>query len=246
LIQLKTSVTSPKYSILINGGLCDYFLGKRGLRQGDPLPPYLFVIAMGILSCTLNSAAATGGLRYDPKCRRVSLAHLCSADDLMVFTNGPLEDLQAINSILKDAHHLSGLKCDPAKSELYHAGVSDDLAERLKEESGFKVGLLPVKYLGMLLISGKLDYNDCRIHHWASKSLSFAGTLQLISSVIFSIANYWCNYLYSEVIFNDQRIWPYARSWLIYIQASICGIISPSSSSEDNVVWKIDTGWNIF
>lgn len=176
---------------------------------------------MGILSCTLNSAAATGGLRYDPKCRRVSLAHLCSADDLMVFTNGPLEDLQAINSILKDAHHLSGLKCDPAKSELYHAGVSDDLAERLKEESGFKVGQLPVKYLGVLLISGKLDYNDCRIHHWASKSLSFAGTLQHISSVIFSIANYWCNYLYSEVILNDQWIWPYARSWLIFKLLSV-------------------------
>lgn len=114
------------------------------------------------------------------------------------------------------------MKCNPAKStELYHAGVSDDLAERLKEESGFKVGLLPVKYLGVLVISGKLDYNDCRIHHWASKSLSFAGTLQLISSVIFSITNYWCNYLYSEVILDDQWIWPYARSWLIFKLLSV-------------------------
>lgn len=67
--------------------------------------------------------------------------------------------------------------------------------------SRFKMGKLPVEHLVVPLITGKLTIHDCmpsldkissRIQHWATKLLFFAGRQQLVSSVIFSLQNYWC------------------------------------------------------
>ena len=75
------------------------------------------------------------------------------------------------------------------------------IKEVLKWLTGFRLGSLPMKYLGVPLISSKLSHSDCqplldkiiaRIQSWTSSSLSFAGRLQLISSVLYSIQAYWC------------------------------------------------------
>ena len=54
---IRSCITNSMFSISINGGLVGYFKGARGVRQGDPLSPYLFVIAMNMFSKLLDAAA---------------------------------------------------------------------------------------------------------------------------------------------------------------------------------------------
>lgn len=87
---IQVCITSPWFSIIVNGGLEGYFKGEKGIRQGDPLSPYIFVLVMNVLSSMLDIAAANGIVRYHPKCKRISLTHLCFADNLLIFLKGDL------------------------------------------------------------------------------------------------------------------------------------------------------------
>jgi hypothetical protein len=155
---LKACITIPRYSIMINGVLCGFFEGRKGSRQGDPLSPYLFAIAMEVLSCMPNSAADNGVLSYNSRCSKIHLIHLCFADDLVIFTEGCTEAILAIKRILCQFDDLPGLKCNPAKREFNRGGInSDSMAARMKEVSGFNMGVLPVRYLGVPLITEKFQ-----------------------------------------------------------------------------------------
>lgn len=83
----------PLFSININGGLCGWFVGQNGIRQGDPLSPYLFVIAMEALSCTLDKAALQGQLPFHPKRKKIALTRQCFADDLLIVTNRSVQGI---------------------------------------------------------------------------------------------------------------------------------------------------------
>lgn len=106
------------FSVIIVGGLerC-LFSGKRGIMQGDPFSPYLFVIVMEVLSQMLNKAALEGLLPYHPKCEKIYLTHLCFSDDLMVFTEGSLQSCSSfeVKNVLNQFYELSGLKFHPTK-----------------------------------------------------------------------------------------------------------------------------------
>lgn len=92
-----------------NGCVQGYFKGRRGLRQGDPLSPYLFVIAMNVLSAMLNKAAADLRLHYHHKCASSKLTHLCFTDDLLIFIDGSIDSVQIVLQVLKEFEFRSGL-----------------------------------------------------------------------------------------------------------------------------------------
>lgn len=118
-------LTIPSYSVGINGNLHGYFKGSRGLRQWDPISPYLFCLAMNILSQMLNDAAFQGKFQYHPKCKGPGLTHLCFADDMLIFSYGSPKSFQGILSVLQDFNQISGLAISAEKSCLFSSGLAD-------------------------------------------------------------------------------------------------------------------------
>ncbi|KAK6123535.1 hypothetical protein DH2020_042722 [Rehmannia glutinosa] len=72
-------VSTTSYSLSINGGTYGLFKGQRGLRQGDPLSPYLFVICLEYLSRLINKKTTNTHFNYHPKCGPLNITHLAFA-----------------------------------------------------------------------------------------------------------------------------------------------------------------------
>nr|GEW11615.1 hypothetical protein [Tanacetum cinerariifolium] len=137
------------------------FVGKRGLRQGDLLSPYLFMLVMEILTHMLKRRVSLSeSFRYHKHCEKLHIINVCFAGDLFLFAHGDVDSTKAIMESL--------------------------------DEFKFASGKLPVKYLGILLISSRLLNQDCEIlvesaknrnDDSKNKSLSFAGRLQLLANI---------------------------------------------------------------
>jgi hypothetical protein len=198
---VRECITTPRFSIALNGSLVGYFKGGKGLRQGDPLSPYLFVLAMEVFTKLLhNKVRGSQYFQYHPYCERQHLTHLCFANDLMLFVAADIPSIKLIKEGLEEFRMLSGLSVNQSKSEVFCANVPSDLQAQILSILQFRAGKLPVRYLGMPLISGKLSYDDCvpliekitaRINSWTVRHLSFSGRLQFIQSVLNSIQLFW-------------------------------------------------------
>jgi len=199
---LKACVCSTNFTVGYNGMVHGYFKGSRGLRQGDPLSPYLFVIAMNVLSVMLNRAASELKVKYHQRCSSSRLTHLCFADDLLIFIDGSIDSVQNVLQVLKEFELRSGLAVSVQKSSFFASGLSQQEMDTIKASTGMPNGILPVRYLGVPLCTKKLTLANCEIliqqvkakfNSWTVKTLSFAGRLLLIKTVIAGITNFWCS-----------------------------------------------------
>jgi hypothetical protein len=113
----------------------------------------------------------------------------------MLFCHADLELIRVLKSSLDRFSKLSGLNINLAKSSLYMSGIDGRLRSSIVEMIGIQETSLPVRYLGVPLISSRLTHTDCiplleritaRIKLWTSSSLTYVGRLQLIKSILFS------------------------------------------------------------
>lgn len=192
-------LTTPTFSVCLNGNSSGYFRSSKGLRQGDPLSPYLFLLAMEVFSSLLKSRYEQGYIRFHPKTSCISLTHLMFADDVMIFFDGSEASLHGINEALDDFASWSGLQMNRDKTHLFHAGLLP-LHSAAIARHGFPVAALPIRYLGLPLMHRKLKISEYhplldqiagKFRGWAVRTLSFAGRTQLIASVIYGAVNFW-------------------------------------------------------
>ena len=195
---VRECVTTAMFSIKLNGASCGYFKGAKGIRQGDPMSPYLFSIAMHVLSCILNSPPP--GFKFHWKCKELRLTHLFFADDVLLFCHGDRTSITHLMDSLTLFGSLSGLSASINKSTSFFCNCKPDLVDWFDLNFAMPRGLLPVKFLGVPLISSKLSVNDCvplvdritsRIISWTALLLSYMGRLRLIEVVLLSIQNFW-------------------------------------------------------
>ncbi|KAG7529879.1 Reverse transcriptase domain [Arabidopsis suecica] len=192
-------ISTPQFSVSVNGVTSGYFQSSRGLRQGDPISPYLFVLAMEVFSKLMSSSFAAGFINHHPQTKELDITHLMFADDVMVFFDGSSSSLTGISDALDIFASWSGLKMNCEKTQIFTAGL--DPGESLAISSfGFPIGSMPIRYLGLPLMSRKLRISEYsplieklrkRFQSWATSSLSYARRLQLIKSVIYGLINFW-------------------------------------------------------
>lgn len=197
---LMLCITTARYSVVLNGNAVGYFKGGRGIRQGDPVSPYVFVLCMEVLSRMLKTATTDCRFRFHANCKEVKLNHLLFADDLMMFSYAARYSPAWLRGKLDQFSAMSGLQVNNSKSQVFLSNVPFEIQSFLMNSLGFQLGKLPVKYLGVPMISSRLSISDCmpilekikqRIATWTNKLLSFAGRALLIQSVLFHLQVYW-------------------------------------------------------
>lgn len=145
--------------ILYYNSLCDYFAGAQGLRQGDPLSPYLFIIVINILSAMLDSTGPN--FKHHWRCKQINITHVFFADDILLFSYGDRDSISRIMQTLQRFSCMSGLKPNVLKSHSFLPNCNFDVVDWFNQTYGISNGNLHVKFLGVLLISSKLSVNDC-------------------------------------------------------------------------------------
>lgn len=223
---VRICITSAMYSIVINGELEGFFKGEKGLRQGDPISPYLFPLIMEGLYAILQKKIFEGQFNYHPKCSALSISYLAFADDLFLMAGADCHSVAILKEALDDFYYSSGLKPNLLKSQIFFSGVNPAVKTDILSIPPIPEGSLPVKYLGVPLISTRLKYDDCvqlkertqqRIASWSNSLLSFGGRGRalLIQSVLFSMQNYWCSlFILPQKIVKEVEAMLRAFLWL--------------------------------
>ncbi|GJS98578.1 RNA-directed DNA polymerase, eukaryota, reverse transcriptase zinc-binding domain protein [Tanacetum coccineum] len=186
-------------SILINGSPTREFNISRGLRQGDPLSPFLFIIAMEGLHVALEDAIAAGLYRC-LKVNTLNLSHLFFADDVLFIGEWSRDNIKCLVSILECFHRVSGLKINYRKSNLFGVGVPSIEVSQAALITGCNAMQTPFSYLGLPIDCNManvknwdpiVDKFSKRLSKWKSSMLSIGGRATLISSVLGSIGTYY-------------------------------------------------------
>ena len=113
-------ITTVSYTFIINGATRGYVKPGRGIRQGDPLSPYLFILCSEVLTGLCSSAQAKGlmkGISIASHCP--SLNHLLFADDTMFFCNANKKNAESLKSMLSTYEIVSGQLINKQKSSIF-------------------------------------------------------------------------------------------------------------------------------
>lgn len=193
-------VSSVSMNILYNGSPVQSFIPQRGLRQGDPISPYLFIMITEGLSALLRNAESRGilhGVAFTKRAPKVT--HLLFADDSYFFFNAKVSEVQAFMNIIHLYSVASGQIMNADKSTVYFSpNVNTTLKSSLQNILGVNVGSMG-SYLGLPSMGGK---NKCellgyiknrminKIKGWGHRFLSRAGREVFLKSVLQALPTY--------------------------------------------------------
>ncbi|XP_075497305.1 uncharacterized protein LOC142534252 [Primulina tabacum] len=187
-------------AVNINGSLTGFFGSTRGLRQGDPLSPLLFILGAEYLSRGLDRLYRQyPAIRYRSGCDLL-LSHLAYADDIIIFANGGTREMNSLMDFLHHYENCSGQLVNAVKSVIIlPPRCSGRTRSRLLRITGFGEGCFPIKYLGVPLFRGNrvcslfdplVQMVSKKLEGWELKTLSPGSRMTLLRSVLLSVPIY--------------------------------------------------------
>lgn len=184
--------------VLMNGIPGDPIDHRRGLRQGDPLSPMLFILVMDILHGLFEKAAAEGVLS---RLAKRGFRHRTSifADDVVTFLRPTRKDLLACSAIISDFGMASGLRTNFSKCSAHLIRCFQEQGELVASLFQCEVGSFPCTYLGLPLgvrkvtanqLNSVVDKVGSKVAAWKAPLLSKGGRLVLVKSTLAAIPVY--------------------------------------------------------
>ncbi|XP_019237355.1 PREDICTED: uncharacterized protein LOC109217549 [Nicotiana attenuata] len=125
---------------MINGEMTKPFDAAKGLRQGDPISPFLFAIAMEYLSRLLNGLKNVQEYKFHPRCGKLNIRHLSFADDLLMFARGDSKSVTTLHAFFMKFSAASGLLANSNKSAIYFGRVDQDTRHVILQNTGYSLG----------------------------------------------------------------------------------------------------------
>ncbi|GKC19588.1 RNA-directed DNA polymerase, eukaryota [Tanacetum coccineum] len=140
-----------KASVLVNGSPSNEFLFHGGLKQGDPLAPYIFILVMESLHLSFSRVVDAGMFKGIRLSNSLSLLHLFYADDALIIGEWSNDNLRSIINVLKCFHLASGLQINIHKSQLLGVGVPRVDVETAASSIGCSIMNDQFRYLGVMV-----------------------------------------------------------------------------------------------
>ena len=194
---MKACVCGGRMSILVNGSPTKEISIQRGLKQGDPLTPFLFLLVAEGFSGLMRNAVNRNLFRgFEVGHNGLVISHLQYADDTLCIGEASVENLWTLKALLRGFEMVSGLKINFFKSGLIGINVSGDFMEMACDFLNCNQGALPFKYLGLPIgVSSNslstweplLEQLKNRLNVWGNKYVSLGGRIVLLNSVLNSI-----------------------------------------------------------
>jgi hypothetical protein len=212
---MRACIFTSSMSVLVNGSPSEDFNVGRGLHQGDPLSPFLFLIAVEGLAGLMRRAVDIGKFKGYQVSTNDHFELLQFADDTILMGEGSWSNLWTIETVLRSFELVSGLKINFVKSKLYGINVDASLLSAGSSFLSCQSESIPFKFLGIPVGENPrrqatwkpvVETMKSRLSSWSSRHLSYGGRITLINSVLSSLPLYFFSFFKAPKCIIQQLV----------------------------------------
>ncbi|GKD64091.1 RNA-directed DNA polymerase, eukaryota, reverse transcriptase zinc-binding domain protein [Tanacetum coccineum] len=245
-------LNSAKESVLINRSPTSEFQFHKGLKQGEPLSSFLFILVMERLHRSFSRVIEAGLFKGISINNSLLISHLFYADDAVFVVEWNISNIKTIVNVLNCFFMASGLKINLHKSKLLGVGVSKAETDLAASIVGCSIFSPPFHYLGVKIgaymsriISWKevIEKISSRLSKWKIKTLSSGSRLTILKSVLTTLPLYYMSiYKAPAVVLKDlksiRRDFSMVLISLIKAIHGVKGNIDDSQTKISGSIWQ--------